>query len=158
MVFVWNRTKEVLEDADIQHLVLENICHFTFKEPDLVVEVAHPSITKTYGALILKYCDYMVCIIFSFLIFLYFYLLQLCNFMILKKCFLSRVFWKSDIDNQYQMWNRSSLGSFIAKLFWWPTKSPKLKYWSVLFAEVNFFIILRTVYCYKLAAVIENTQ
>ncbi|KAG8182944.1 hypothetical protein JTE90_010573 [Oedothorax gibbosus] len=60
LVFVWNRTKEVFKEVDFQHLVLEDLNNFASTKPDLIIEVAHPSITKTYGVLILKHCDYMI--------------------------------------------------------------------------------------------------
>ena len=43
VVFVWNRTKDVLRT--VGGLALENLEDFAQREPDLVVEVAHPSIT-----------------------------------------------------------------------------------------------------------------
>jgi len=32
-----------------------------YRDPDLIVEVAHPSITVEYGELFLDVADYMVC-------------------------------------------------------------------------------------------------
>jgi len=35
--------------------------HCFFRAPDLIVEVAHPSITVDYGEVFLDVADYMVC-------------------------------------------------------------------------------------------------
>lgn len=43
-----------------KELVLPKIEDFRIHEPDLVIEVAHPDITKQFGAEILSYCDYFV--------------------------------------------------------------------------------------------------
>ena len=43
VVFVWNRSKDILRA--VGGLALDNLEDFAEREPDLVVEVAHPSIT-----------------------------------------------------------------------------------------------------------------
>ncbi|CAL1270354.1 unnamed protein product [Larinioides sclopetarius] len=60
LAFVWNRTKVVLEECIESCVVLDNISDFKSRTPDIVVEVAHPSVTKNYGKRILEYCDYMI--------------------------------------------------------------------------------------------------
>ena len=40
--------------------MLEDLADFKQKECDLIVEVAHPSITEQHGADFLSHCDYMV--------------------------------------------------------------------------------------------------
>ncbi|GBO14719.1 Putative L-aspartate dehydrogenase, partial [Araneus ventricosus] len=60
LAFVWNRTKAALEECIDSCLILENIGDFKSRTPDIVVEVAHPSVTKNYGKQILEYCDYMI--------------------------------------------------------------------------------------------------
>jgi len=59
LAFVWNRTKSKLSDLDSK-FILDDINNFFITKPDIVVEVAHPSISKSYGEFILKYCDYMI--------------------------------------------------------------------------------------------------
>lgn len=41
-------------------LILENIEEFRTRQPDLVIEVAHPDVTKRFGAEILSHCDYFI--------------------------------------------------------------------------------------------------
>ncbi|OQV22161.1 putative L-aspartate dehydrogenase [Hypsibius exemplaris] len=65
IAFVWNRTRSVLEDAAVpKHLILESLedfeSHTLNRKCDLIIEVAHPSITKTYGMRFLKHADYMI--------------------------------------------------------------------------------------------------
>lgn len=59
LAFVWNRTRSKLSDLDTK-FILDDINNFFTTKPDIVVEVAHPSISKCYGEFILKYCDYMI--------------------------------------------------------------------------------------------------
>ena len=42
-----------------RHAVLESLDNFAAHRPDLIVEVAHPSISAMYGAKFLGQCDYM---------------------------------------------------------------------------------------------------
>jgi len=53
LAFVWNRSKEACVDLDSKY-VLEDLSQFMMYKPDLVVEVAHPCISKQYGALFLQ--------------------------------------------------------------------------------------------------------
>jgi len=58
--FVWNRTTDVLRGEVDDKYILENLHSFAERTPDLIVEVAHPSITLNYGELFLDVADYMV--------------------------------------------------------------------------------------------------
>ncbi|XP_069806114.1 aspartate dehydrogenase domain-containing protein isoform X1 [Dendropsophus ebraccatus] len=49
LAFVWNRTKEKMEHTVEPSLQLHNLEDFKEREADLIVEVAHPSITRIYG-------------------------------------------------------------------------------------------------------------
>jgi len=55
LAFVWNRSKDILYSSDIdKKYILENLEECASKNPDLIVEVAHPvvveqvSIKRTY--------------------------------------------------------------------------------------------------------------
>jgi len=60
--FERNRTSELLQKDDSvpRSCILQNLEHFASFNPDIIVEVAHPDITKQYGALFVKHCDYVV--------------------------------------------------------------------------------------------------
>lgn len=58
IAFVWNRREEKLEPVP-PGLRLERLENFDRHRPDLVVEVAHPSITADYGEAFLRHSDYM---------------------------------------------------------------------------------------------------
>jgi len=62
LAFVWNRTiTKVKEDKSVPaHCVLENLDNFSLYKVDIIVEVAHPDITKIYGPQFLKFCNYFV--------------------------------------------------------------------------------------------------
>ncbi|XP_013786110.1 putative L-aspartate dehydrogenase [Limulus polyphemus] len=60
LAFVWNRTKSYLAGKVDPSLQLDDLSNFTDKHPDLVVEVAHPSITAEFGKLFVRHCDYMI--------------------------------------------------------------------------------------------------
>ncbi|XP_040267972.1 putative L-aspartate dehydrogenase isoform X1 [Bufo bufo] len=49
LAFVWNRTMTKMEPNVAPPLQLQNLEEFEKREVDLIVEVAHPSITRTYG-------------------------------------------------------------------------------------------------------------
>ena len=59
LAFVWNRKAEVLSGMVPPHLRLGDLEDFRDYSPDLIVEVAHPAITHTYGPQFLEHCDYM---------------------------------------------------------------------------------------------------
>ena len=58
VAFVYNRTREKLADLS-PDLVLENLADFEPREADLIVELAHPAITREYGTAFLEQTDYM---------------------------------------------------------------------------------------------------
>ena len=60
VVFVWNRSSEKMADVIPQHLVLSDLTAATATNPDLIVEVAHPSVVAEHGASFLKISDFMV--------------------------------------------------------------------------------------------------
>jgi len=62
LAFIWNRSIDKLHnDKDIpKNLILENIINFQAYQPELIVEVADPSITVHYGPLFVHHCDYMI--------------------------------------------------------------------------------------------------
>ena len=60
LAFVWNRRPEAIGDEIEASLRLGELEDFAQYRPDLIVEVAHPKITETYGARFLATCDYMV--------------------------------------------------------------------------------------------------
>lgn len=55
--FIWNRTIENIKDIDTK-LILKDLKDFKEYELDLIVEVAHPNITKDYGIEFLKYTNF----------------------------------------------------------------------------------------------------
>lgn len=58
VVFVHDMDSSRYQDAP-DELVLENLDDFESKKPDLVVEMAHPSVTQKWGATILSKVNYM---------------------------------------------------------------------------------------------------
>ncbi|RWS26372.1 putative L-aspartate dehydrogenase-like isoform X2 [Leptotrombidium deliense] len=60
LAFVWNRGKDVFDQFEHKSLILDNLCDFAEFKPNLIVEVAHPEITKKYGPQFIEYCDYMI--------------------------------------------------------------------------------------------------
>ncbi|XP_076361865.1 aspartate dehydrogenase domain-containing protein-like isoform X2 [Tachypleus tridentatus] len=60
LAFVWNRTKSYLTGKVDPSLQLDDLSNFQDRHPDLVVEVAHPSITAEFGKLFVRHCDYMI--------------------------------------------------------------------------------------------------
>ncbi|XP_071042118.1 aspartate dehydrogenase domain-containing protein-like isoform X2 [Parasteatoda tepidariorum] len=60
LIFVWNRTISTLRGKIDESLILNNLDDFVLKNVDLIVEVAHPSITRSHGKVILKHCNYMI--------------------------------------------------------------------------------------------------
>ncbi|KAM4013191.1 aspartate dehydrogenase domain-containing protein isoform 3-T3 [Anomaloglossus baeobatrachus] len=49
IAFVWNRTMQKMKESVEPHLQLHNLDQFEERAADLIVEVAHPNITKRYG-------------------------------------------------------------------------------------------------------------
>ena len=60
LAFVWNRTASAMQGKIEPHLVLDNLLKFKEKQPDLIIEVAHPSVVQSFGAFFLAECDLMV--------------------------------------------------------------------------------------------------
>ena len=59
LAFVWNRRPEAIGAEISESLRLAELEDFERFNPDLIVEVAHPKITETYGERFLGVCDYM---------------------------------------------------------------------------------------------------
>jgi len=59
VAFVWNRTSEKLHHLP-KNLILKDLNDVKKMCPDLIVEVAHPSITEQFGELFLSVCNFMV--------------------------------------------------------------------------------------------------
>ena len=57
LAFVWNRTPDAIGAEIPITKRLHTIGDFAKYEPDLVVEVAHPAITKKWGPVLLANCD-----------------------------------------------------------------------------------------------------
>ena len=62
VAFVWNRSEDKMLDAVPQHLVLRDLGEVGSMSPDLIVEVAHPSVVAEFGQLLLQTADFMVSI------------------------------------------------------------------------------------------------
>ncbi|XP_053545817.1 aspartate dehydrogenase domain-containing protein [Bombina bombina] len=60
LAFVWNRSLGKLEGRVAPHLILRQLSEFHKCAADLIVEVAHPCITKEYGERFLAAADFMV--------------------------------------------------------------------------------------------------
>jgi aspartate dehydrogenase len=58
IAFVWNRSAQKLHGVSTGH-VLEDLSRFAPTAPDLIVEAAHPDITRSHGEAFLSHCDYM---------------------------------------------------------------------------------------------------
>ena len=58
IAFVWNRSPGRLSGIPAS-VVLADLNDFAGRSPDLVVEMAHPSLTAAYGEAFLGFCDYM---------------------------------------------------------------------------------------------------
>ena len=59
LAFVWNRNLKVLHQKLPSELILAELKEFAGRKPDLIVEVAHPNITKEFGRRFLSRVDYM---------------------------------------------------------------------------------------------------
>ncbi len=58
VAFVWNRSAEKLAGLS-KNFLLGNLSKFAETQPDLIVESAHPDITRDFGEMFLRECDYM---------------------------------------------------------------------------------------------------
>uniref|UniRef100_H2Z9T7 Aspartate dehydrogenase domain-containing protein n=1 Tax=Ciona savignyi TaxID=51511 RepID=H2Z9T7_CIOSA len=57
--FIWNRSKDKLGRFG-KELILENLTDLSKKSANLIVEVAHPNITREFGELILSVADFFI--------------------------------------------------------------------------------------------------
>jgi predicted dinucleotide-utilizing enzyme len=62
LVFVWNRTfsRVTCDSVLASHVPLENLADFSTRKPELIVEVADPSITALWGERFLEVSDFFV--------------------------------------------------------------------------------------------------
>ncbi|KAK0047729.1 L-aspartate dehydrogenase [Biomphalaria pfeifferi] len=60
LVFVWNRSAAALIGHVPEELILHDLNDFKNRCADLIIEVAHPTITQEYGPLFLQHADYMI--------------------------------------------------------------------------------------------------
>ncbi|XP_062517149.1 aspartate dehydrogenase domain-containing protein-like [Corticium candelabrum] len=63
LAFVWNRTQTAFQNDEFrvnESYILRDLKEFASRHADLIVEVAHPSVTAEYGVTFLKAADYMV--------------------------------------------------------------------------------------------------
>lgn len=60
LAFVWNRTLSALQDEVEEKYILDNLNNFAERKADLIVEVAHPSISLSHGQMFVSVADYMV--------------------------------------------------------------------------------------------------
>jgi predicted dinucleotide-utilizing enzyme len=58
VVTVWNRS----EDENEHVLPLTDLTDERLKDIDLVIEVAHPQVVESFATLVLKHCDFFVCL------------------------------------------------------------------------------------------------
>lgn len=58
IAFAWNRSANKLAGVR-KGLILDDLADFTRTAPDLIVEAAHPQISRAQGAAFLAWCDYM---------------------------------------------------------------------------------------------------
>ena len=58
IAFVWNRSAQKLHGVSTEH-VLDDLSRFAAAAPDLIVESAHPDITRSHGEAFVSSCDYM---------------------------------------------------------------------------------------------------
>lgn len=59
LAFVWNRNAAAMDGAVPSELQLADLGDFASRSPDVIVEVAHPAISRDYGTKFLECCDYM---------------------------------------------------------------------------------------------------
>jgi len=59
LAFVWNRSADKIDDIDAAY-ILHNLDDFAQRKADLIVEVAHPIISKTHGPKFLESADYVI--------------------------------------------------------------------------------------------------
>lgn len=60
LAFVWNRTRTAFGKEIGSHLILDDFSQLPQKDVDIVIEVAHPLVTREHGEQILKHCHYLL--------------------------------------------------------------------------------------------------
>ena len=60
LAFVWNRNRARFDERIPKDLIIEELNESATRTCDLVVEVAHPVISKEWGAFFLAHSDYMI--------------------------------------------------------------------------------------------------
>ncbi|BFZ18548.1 hypothetical protein BsWGS_21587 [Bradybaena similaris] len=60
LAFVWNRSLDSLAGKVPEELILRDLHDFKDRNADLIVEVAHPDISKQYGPDFLSHADYLI--------------------------------------------------------------------------------------------------
>jgi len=60
LAWVWNRSQQPLQGKVDSSLVLEDLSECDRNSPDIIVEVAHPDITRKFGPKFLAVADYMI--------------------------------------------------------------------------------------------------
>jgi predicted dinucleotide-utilizing enzyme len=63
LVFIWNRSKQIFSKYDKEinrNLIVSTVQEGLQRVPDIVVEVAHPDVIKTYAEQILDVCDLFI--------------------------------------------------------------------------------------------------
>ncbi|CAF1113083.1 unnamed protein product [Rotaria sordida] len=63
LIFIWNRSKDIFSTYDKpfnQNLIVSTVEEGLQRSPDLVIEVAHPNVIKTYAEKILDICDLFI--------------------------------------------------------------------------------------------------
>ena len=80
IVFIWNRSIEKIPKEIDSKLILKDLTNFKDFKPEIIVEVAHPLITKEFGAEFLKFAGF-----FFFVFFFNFQLKRL--FLWITNCF-----------------------------------------------------------------------
>lgn len=59
LAFVWNRSPSTMDGLVAPQVQLLELSSFHERNPDVIVEVAHPAITNEFGPRFLAHCDYM---------------------------------------------------------------------------------------------------
>lgn len=54
LAFVWNRSKEAFTGKVESKYILDDLSNVAERSPDIIIEVAHPCISKEYGKLFLE--------------------------------------------------------------------------------------------------------
>ncbi|KAK8375718.1 hypothetical protein O3P69_008468 [Scylla paramamosain] len=60
LAFVWNRTTSLVENDLEDKYICRDLENCSMFSPDLIVEVAHPAISKKFGPMFLEVADYLI--------------------------------------------------------------------------------------------------